>query len=934
MQVPVFEKIGIDANRPIEPESGAIAVQVADPGIIAGTGVGWVRLNFVLGQRWSSVTDPGWIETYQRIIQGFVRRGLKIYGLISDEAMPAPPGDQFRDPPPAGDAQDDWINRYAAAFVAIVRQFHNDVAIFESYNEPDDFHGGNRNWIHPGWFAILLQTVHDRVRADPQIRHVRLVSGPLQGLHNADDNNNNNGGAKYLRDTYRAGKERFGWGSTAPFPFDGVGYHLYVAQAPHHTDAQIHQKYNEYMNELRQIIAEEEGAPKPIYLSEYGWFSNHGNEEFQRRAMQTGLDLALADESLALVIWFCTQDFGPEQILKFYGLYRIGSVDVGNRKPVHDLFRSICQQSRQVPVAGEAVSTQPVLSFPRVRLPRIYTNQQVINAVSFAADRLGLGQWDLLERTGQTIESLAQDRATIYAGPFLEEASAFSASERAVLLQELLGQLLQRVKWVGNVTATAGLNLRGGPSADQERVGLIGHGELVQVLHEENGWLFVVWQGTPGYVSAAFVENRTATATTPVVVERPPTLQEIWQRFGALLSRESDRLGIDPAVGLAVLLAESGGRTAAADGRMIIRFENHIFFQKWGTSNPELFGRFFQFDPGEKWKGHRWRRSPNDPWQECHQSQAGEWEILDFARSMHEESALQSISMGAAQIMGFNFAVLGYASASEMFKDFQRGEENQIRGFFRYVESKGLVDALRRGNYLAFAEGYNGAGQAPFYRDIILRYMDRIRQEVTLPVERAIDAEFAISRDLAPFPEEMAPRLPFPVPVPEGKTLAEVDTALYEAWRAHIQQGFQNNQTMFDQVLRGFMNPYWTTVWMNRILFAVGILLFVMAGLLAYFTQENPVTAIGATVLFGGLGAGAFIAYFVSRPLQALEENLQFITWLGIVYNSYWTRLAYITDLETVQAEIEDVTDDTILRIQELLTKHAEMSSKRATPGG
>jgi hypothetical protein len=928
MQVPVFEKVGIDANRPIDPESGAIAAQVADPAIIAGTGVGWVRLNFVLGRRWSSVTDPGWIDTYRRIVQGFVRRGIKIYGLISDEAMPAPPGDQFRDPPPAGNVQDDWINRYADAFVAIVRQFHNDVALFESYNEPDDFHRGNRNWIHPGWFAIMLQTIHDRVRADAQIRHVRLVSGPVQGLHNADDNHNNNGGAKYLRATYAAGKERFGWGSSIPFPFDGVGYHPYVAQAPHHTDAQIRQKYHEYMNELRQIMTEEEGALKPIYLSEYGWFSNHNNDEFQQRAMRVGMELALEDDSLALVIWFCTQDFGPEQILKFYGLYRIGSVDTGNRKPVYEIFRSICQQSRQVTVAGEAATVQTVPPFPQVRMPRIFTNQQVLNAISFAANRLGLDQWDLLERSGQSVESLAQDRGAIYAGPPFEGVSAFSSTERSVLLQELLGQMLQGVKWVGNVTATLGLNLRGGPGADQERIGMIGHGELVQVLHEQDGWLFVVWQGTPGYVSAAFVENRTAPTTTPAVVKRPPTLQEIWQRFSAILHAESARLGIDPAVAMAVLLAESGGRTAADDGRMIIRFENHIFFQKWGASNPELFGRFFQFDPKEKWKGHRWRRSPNAPWQECHQSQAGEWEILEFARSMHEESALQSISMGAAQIMGFNFAVVGYRSASEMFKDFQRGEENQIRGFFRFIEAKGLVDAVRNGNYLAFAEGYNGAGQAPLYRDIILRYLERIRQEVR------VDAEFPISREIAPLPEEAAPRLPFPIPVQEGKTLAEVDLALYEAWREHIQQGFKNNQTMFDQVLRGFMNPYWTTVWMNRILFAVGILLFVMAGVLAYLTQENPVTAIGATVLFGGLGAGAFLAYFVSRPLQALEENLQFITWLGIVYNSYWTRLAYISNLDTVQAEVEDVTDDTILRLQELLDKHAEISSKRATPGG
>ena len=52
-RVRVKEKLGINADRPIDPRSGAIAPQVADPAIIADIGVGWVRLNFVLGEPWS-----------------------------------------------------------------------------------------------------------------------------------------------------------------------------------------------------------------------------------------------------------------------------------------------------------------------------------------------------------------------------------------------------------------------------------------------------------------------------------------------------------------------------------------------------------------------------------------------------------------------------------------------------------------------------------------------------------------------------------------------------------------------------------------------------------------------------------------------------------------------------------------------------------------
>ena len=86
--------------------------------------------------------------------------------------------------------------------------------------------------------------------------------------------------------------------------------------------------------------------------------------------------------------------------------------------------------------------------------------------------------------------------------------------------------------------------------------------------------------------------------------------------------------------------------------------------------------------------------------------------------------------------------------------------------------------------------------------------------------------------------------------------------------------------------------------------------------------------ALGALV-FGGLSVVVFLTYFLNRPLQALEENLQFITWLGIVYNTYWTRLAYALDMETVHAEIEDATDDAVSKIKEMLDEHGKRSGAR-----
>ncbi len=172
------------------------------------------------------------------------------------------------------------------------------------------------------------------------------------------------------------------------------------------------------------------------------------------------------------------------------------------------------------------------------------------------------------------------------------------------------------------------------------------------------------------------------------------------------------------------------------------------------------------------------------------------------------------------------------------------------------------------------------------------------------------------------------PSAALPLPVaptnPSGQPLADADAELYDAWRKHIERGFENNNRMFDRTLNAFMYPYWVTVGMYIVLFVVGISAFVVAARLSFESGKEMYT-----LLFGGIGAVAFLTFFLTRPLQALEENLQFITWLGIIYNTYWTRLAYMTDQTTVQRDLESATNETIAKIKDLLTTHADRSGKR-----
>ncbi len=396
-------------------------------------------------------------------------------------------------------------------------------------------------------------------------------------------------------------------------------------------------------------------------------------------------------------------------------------------------------------------------------------------------------------------------------------------------------------------------------------------------------------------------------------------LVNTWNRFGDLILEQATQLNLEPSVAVAVLVAESAGEPFGPDGRMVIRFENHIFYQYWGREHEDQFHQCFAFNPEQGWQGQHWRPDVNAGWLACHLDQRGEWQAFEFARTLDEHAALCSISMGAPQIMGFNYRMLGYATVQEMFQAFQADTRNQLTSLFRFMQVNGLVDAVRNQDFQTFARVYNGPGQANYYANLIRGYMTTFQSLRATPAPRGMASD------------EMA-RAPMPQsPIP-GKPLSEADPELYAAWRKHIQQGFENNQTMFGRVLDGFMIPYWTTIWMYRALFGVGIGTFVVAailGLISALGWGNASTALGGSVLFGGLGVVAFLTYFVNRPLQALEENLQFITWLGVIYNTYWTRLAYTSDLATVQQELKIATDDTVAQIKELMDKHTELSGKR-----
>jgi hypothetical protein len=140
--------------------------------------------------------------------------------------------------------------------------------------------------------------------------------------------------------------------------------------------------------------------------------------------------------------------------------------------------------------------------------------------------------------------------------------------------------------------------------------------------------------------------------------------------------------------------------------------------------------------------------------------------------------------------------------------------------------------------------------------------------------------------------------------------------------------GLEQSNEMFGRILDGLMRPYYTTVWMVQVLFAVGVLAFVAAVALSAVTQD-----VFFALLFGGLSVVAFAFYVFSRPLRAVEQNWKLIARLGIIYITYWTRLAHAMDQGTVQQDIKTAADDAIAEIDRLMDEQDEIGGRRPELG-
>jgi hypothetical protein len=303
------------------------------------------------------------------------------------------------------------------------------------------------------------------------------------------------------------------------------------------------------------------------------------------------------------------------------------------------------------------------------------------------------------------------------------------------------------------VTASA-LNVRQGPGTSYDVLGKIVRDTQLDILALTGDWGRIHYRGGNAYVhtnyltpvtasDASAAQTSTPTNTSRPVREQHPYTRKItaaWQRHAPILDSLCNLYGIEPAVAIAVLCVESGGRafTKNNGNRMVIRFENHKFWQFWGQHHPIQYARHFRFNARKKWTGHQWRRQAlGSDWQNFHGKQHKEWEVLTFAETLDQSAARLSISMGAPQIMGFHYARIGYASVNEMFSAFTQSHEAQIKGLFAFFTPQMIRD-LQTHQFTRFARAYNGSGQQHQYGQWIAAHYD-VARHIVAPNQNAAD---------------------------------------------------------------------------------------------------------------------------------------------------------------------------------------------------
>lgn len=467
--------------------------------------------------------------------------------------------------------------------------------------------------------------------------------------------------------------------------FDAWGVHCYW-QGENHISREWGRAYE---------IAHELVPDKPIIITEFGDSTNNRTpqektpfyQEWYREVNKKPYILGTA-----LYILAGTPDW-------------INAPGIPNFDVIDDMARAIGEIPREAVQAranGGAQFEAAAVAEPPAPLPPpptelrlgMVSNQDVITTFANVATQDGLGQWDLMKQAGLSLGELAAQRQAAYSKAKIDALPGLNENQRTRIKAELVRRA--RIH-----SADEAINF----APREEPVFLPSHGLLLSRPE------------LMGLPLAPPEELQIDLALAESAVEK--RVAKAWNRYGIALLAIADALGLEPVMVMAVVSNQADRRGIAPDGRLLIRFEPQIFYEKWGQAHSERFADHFKFDPTQPHQDHHWRTSAGDEWQACHDNQASEWAAFRQARILDETAAKLSLQMGLAEMMGFNYAILGYHSVDGMFKALATNERYQLFALFDFIggessDSRRLA-ALRDDDFETFAALHYGFGHAARY---------------------------------------------------------------------------------------------------------------------------------------------------------------------------------------------------------------------------
>lgn len=182
--------------------------------------------------------------------------------------------------------------------------------------------------------------------------------------------------------------------------------------------------------------------------------------------------------------------------------------------------------------------------------------------------------------------------------------------------------------------------------------------------------------------------RRTKTACDRAMTDGPDTKLTL-----ADFVASAERLSVPVSRIRAIDAVESAGDGFNSDGKPVLLFEPHRF----SRATQRRFDATHPFVSYPQWDR---RKYPS--------TQTMRYGQLLVAVGLDVDAGFASASYGRFQILGENFAACGFADPFEFANAMAQDEQRQLLAFEMFLEAKGLLPALRRGDWAAVAKGYNG----------------------------------------------------------------------------------------------------------------------------------------------------------------------------------------------------------------------------------